>query len=140
MDYLNWDTLNTVTLEGTKNIFGFDLPLQLNWHDSWQYKIGVTRYFDNGWFVSAGYFFSSSTTSSEYYTPAVPDTDLHVASLGFGRNGEHWHWALAGQIIAGSPRNITATAGNTDAFTGVSAAGKYQLFVPTVTLSVGYHF
>lgn len=140
VDYLNWDTLNTVNLKGTKNLFGFDLPLQLNWRDSWQYKIGVTRYFDNGWFVSAGYFYSTATTSSEFYTPAVPDTDLHVGSIGFGRNGEHLRWALAAQIIAGPERNISASAGNTDPFTGVSAAGKYQLFVPAVTFSVGYRF
>ena len=140
VDYINWDTLNTVTLKGTKNIFGFDLPLQLNWHDSWQYKFGVTRNFDNGWFVSAGYYFTSDTAPNSYFTPAVPDTDLHVGSIGFGRNGERWSWALAGQIIAGPKRSITAAPGNTDPFTGVSAAGKYQLFIPTVTLSVSRKF
>lgn len=140
VDYINWNTLGTVSLTGTKNIFGFDLPLQLNWHDSWQYKFGVTRYLENGWFVSAGYFFSSDTTSSAYFTPAVPDTGLHVGSLGFGHKGEHWHWALAGQIITGPARTINADAGNSNPFTGESAAGKYQLFVPTATFSVGYHF
>ncbi len=130
VDYINWDTLNTVTLDGTRNIFGVDLPLQLDWHNSWQVKFGATRYFNDGWYMSAGYFFSSSTTSSEHYTPAVPDTDLHVGSLGLGRNFEHWHWALAGQIIAGPTRTITTTA----------AAGTYQIFVPTLTFSVGYRF
>lgn len=140
VDWINWDTLGTVTLNGTKNIFGRDLPLQLNWHDSWQYKFGITRYFDDGWFVSAGYFFSSDTTSSAYFTPAVPDTDLHVASLGFGHKGIHWYWALAGQIITGPNRTINGDAGNTNPFTGESAAGKYHLFVPTAVLSIGYHF
>jgi len=140
VDYINWDTLNTVNLEGTRNIFRSDLPLPLNWHDSWQYKLGVTRYFDDGWFVSAGYFFSSDTTSSTYYTPAVPDTALHVGSVGFGHDGKRWHWALAGQIIAGPKRNISAAPGNTNPITTVSAEGKYQLFVPTLTFSVGYSF
>ena len=140
VDYINWNTLGTVTLSGTKNIFGFDLPLQLNWHDSWQYKFGVTRCFNDGWYASAGYFYSSDTASSADYTPAIPDTDLHVGSIGFGRNGEHWHWALAGQVIAGPVRTIYATSGNTDPFTGVSAAGKYQLWVPTVSFSIGYRF
>jgi long-chain fatty acid transport protein len=140
LDYINWDTLNTVTLAGTKNIFGFDLPLKLDWHDSWQYKFGVTRYFDGGWFVSAGYFFTSDTTSAANFTPAVPDTGLHVGSLGFGRNSERWSWALAGQIIAGPARTIAAAPGNTNPYTGVSAAGKYQLFIPTVTFSVSRKF
>lgn len=140
LDWINWNPLGTVTLAGTKNIFGFNLPLQLNWHDSWQYKFGVTRYFNHGWFASAGYFFTSDTASSQYFTPAVPDTNLHVGSIGFGHHGRDWHWALAGQIIAGEPRTITAAPGNSNPFTGASSAGTYQLFIPTVTLSVTYTF
>jgi long-chain fatty acid transport protein len=143
VDWINWSTLNTVAFNGTKNIAllgGQDLVLPFYWHDSLQYKFGVTRYFEGGWFVSAGYFFSSDTTSSTYFNPAVPDTDLHVGSLGFGHNGEHWHWALAGQIIAGPERTIAQDTGNTNPYTSESAAGKYQLFVPTLTASVSYHF
>jgi long-chain fatty acid transport protein len=135
VDYINWSTLGTVTLNGTRNIFGVDLPLVLNWHDSWQYKFGVTRYFDNAWFVSAGYFYSTDTTSSSSYLAGVPDTNLHVGSLGFGRNGEHWRWAVAGQLIAGPSRTIDEGAGNPAA-----AAGSYRLVVPTLSVSVGYRF
>ena len=90
--------------------------------------------------MSAGYFFSTETTSSGNYTPAVPDSDLHVGSLGVGRNGEHFHWALAAQLIAGDSRNIPATGGTANPFTAASAAGNYQIFVPAVTFSVGYRF
>lgn len=140
VDYINWDSLNTITLSGTKNIFGFDLPLQLNWRDSWQYKFGVTRYFEKGWYASAGYFYSTETAPNETFTPAVPDTALNVASLGFGHEGNHWHWALAGQLIIGPQRNISTTANNQNPFTGATPAGKYQLVVPTLTISVGYRF
>ena len=140
VDYINWDTLNNVQLNGTHNLFGTDLTLPLNWHDSWQYKLGVTRYFDDGWFVSAGYFFTSDTSSNDDYTPGVPDSDLHVGSVGFGRDCRHWHWAIAGQIIVGPERSVAPAAGNTDPYTHVSAAGNYQLFIPTVSLSVGYRF
>ena len=139
VENIDWN-IGTLNLAGTKNIFGFNLALPLNWHPSWQYKLGVTRQLGDGWFVSAGYFFSSDTTSESNFTPAVPDTELHVGSLGFGHNGARWHWALAGQIIAGPERTIRAGAGNTDPFTGVSAAGKYSIFVPAVTVSVGYRF
>lgn len=138
VDWANWDTLNTVTLKGSKSIFGADLPLQFNWHDSWFYEIGVTRYFDKGWFVSAGYFFSGDTTSGKYFTPAVPDTDLHVGSLGVGRKGKRWDWTAAAQIITGPARAINNTQPNP--FTGESANGKYQLVVPTLSFSVNYHF
>jgi long-chain fatty acid transport protein len=138
VDWSGWSTVNTVMLNGTKNIFGVNLPLQLNWQDSWLYELGVTRYFDNGWYASAGYFYSTDTTSSKYFTPFVPDTKLHVGSLGFGHKGERWQWSLAGQIIAGPERTIDNSQPNP--FTGQSANGKYQLFVPTVSFAVGYHF
>jgi long-chain fatty acid transport protein len=131
VDYINWDTITSLNLNGSKNIFGANLVLPLNWHDSFQYKFGVTRSFENGWFVSAGYFFTSDTTSDTDFTPAVPDTDLHVGSAGFGRNGEHWHWAVAAQLIAGEGRTINAPN---------PAAGNYSLFIPTGTFSVGYRF
>ena len=134
VDYINWSPLQTVTLSGTRNLFGIDLPLNLGWHDSWQYKFGVTRYLDNGWFVSAGYFYSSDTASAANFTPAIPDTNLNVGSLGFGRDGEHWNWAVAGQIIAGPQRAIAQIPQS------AVGAGTYQLFVPTLSISVGYHF
>jgi long-chain fatty acid transport protein len=137
-DWSNWSTLNTVALKGTKNIFGADLPLQLHWHDSWFYELGVTRYLKNGWSVSAGYFFCQDTSPSKYFTPAIPDTDLHVGSLGVTHKGERWNWAVAGQIITGPSREINNSQSNP--FTGQSANGKYRLFIPTLSVSLGYHF
>lgn len=138
VDWANWDTLDTVKLRGTKNIFGADLPLTFNWHDSWFYEIGATRYLANGWSVSAGYFFSGDTAGSKNYTPAIPDTDLHVGSLGVSHKGEHWTWAAAAQIITGPAREVNNSQPNP--FTGESANGKYQLFVPTLSVSLAYHF
>lgn len=138
VDWSNWESLRTVTLSGTKNIFGFDLPLQLNWRDSWFYEIGLTRYFGAGWFASAGYFYCTETAPGKNFTPAIPDTDLHVASLGVGHDGKQWRWALAMQIIAGPARSVTDSQPNP--FTGESANGKYRLFIPTLSLSLGRHF
>jgi long-chain fatty acid transport protein len=139
VDYTDWNTLNTVVLKGTSNLgFPIDLPLQFNWHESWFYEVGATRYFDNGWYASAGYFFSSETATSQYFTPAIPDTALHVGSIGVGRKGEHWRWAVAAQIITGPARDVNNSQPNP--FTGESANGSYQLFVPTVSFSAGYQF
>jgi long-chain fatty acid transport protein len=145
-DYTDWSTVNTITFEGTKNLHigsaigipDFDLPQQLDWHGSWLYEFGVTRYLDNGWFVSAGYFYSGETTPTKTYTPAVPDTVLHVGSLGFGHSGERWTWAVAAQIIAGPARKVTDSQPNP--FSGETANGSYQLFVPTVSVSLSYKF
>jgi len=139
VNWTDWQTLKTVTLNGTKNNPYFasigNLALAFDWHGSWFYELGATRYFDNGWFASAGFFFSSETTSSQDFSPAVPDTDLYIGSVGFGHKGEHWHWALATQIIAGPARILDNSQPSQ-----VPANGSYQLFVPTVSVSAGYHF
>lgn len=138
VDYTDWNTLNTVNLEGTSAIFGFDLPLQLDWHESWFFELGVTRQLDDGWFVSAGYFYSSETAPSSTYTPAIPDTALHVASFGVGHQTDKWRWVVAGQLIAGGKRNITDSQRNP--YTLESADGKYQLIVPTLSVSLARKF
>ena len=138
VDWTDWNTVDTVRLKGTSAIFGTDLPLQLNWHASWLYELGVTRFLDNNWFVSAGYFYCSDTTSDQFFTPAVPDTKLHVGSVGFGHKGQRWDWAVAAQLIAGPERNIKNSQPNP--FTGESGNGRYRLFIPTISVSLGYHF
>jgi hypothetical protein len=71
---------------------------------------------------------------SQTYTPAIPDTALHVASFGIGRQGEKWRWVVASQLIAGAKRDINDS--QTNPFTNESANGKYQLIVPTLSISV----
>lgn len=137
VDYTDWNTLNTVLLRGTSAIFGIDLPLQFNWHESWFYQLGVTRQFDDGWFASAGYFYSTETVPSEMFTPAIPDTKLHVASLGVGRQGENWRWVVAAQLIAGPKRDIVNSQ---PSLIGESANGKYQLIVPALSVSLTRQF
>jgi long-chain fatty acid transport protein len=139
VDYSDWDTLNTVTLEGTSNLgFPIDLPLQLDWKGSWLFEFGVTRQLKNGWWVGAGYFYCTETAPNETFTPAIPDTVLHVGSVGFGHKGQRWQWAVAAQIIAGPTRKISGNQGNP--FTGENANGGFQLVAPTISVSVGYRF
>jgi hypothetical protein len=61
-----------------------------------------------------------------------------VGSIGVGRKGARWNWTVAAQLITGPARNVQNSQPNP--FTGESADGKYQLFVPTVSFSVGYRF
>lgn len=133
VDYTDWDTLNTLTFKGTSSLLGNDATLPLDWHGSWFYQAGVSYFFDSGYYVSAGYFFSSETTSEKYFNPAVPDTNLNVGSVGFGYKGKHWRWAVAAQIIAGPYREIDNAAASV-------VDGKYQLWTPTLSASLGYHF
>lgn len=107
--------------------------LPLYWQSSFFYEFGVTRQLGAGYFISAGYYFCEASTPNTYYTPLVPDTDLHVGSIGFGHKGEHWDWAFAGQLIGGSFRDVQGAA-------VPSVDGRYRLVTPTISASIGYHF
>lgn len=134
IDWTDWDTLDSVTFNGTSKMFGRNLSLPFSWESSFLYELGVTRYLSGGLFVSTGYFFSQNSTSDRYFNPMVPDTDLHVASLGFGYKGKRWHWAVSGQIITGPSRTVD------NSLLGASANGKYHWFNQAVNLSLAYHF
>ena len=127
VDWTDWNTLNSVKFAGVAS------PLVLNWESSFFYEFGATRYLKNGYYVSAGYFFSEQTTTEATFTPIVPDTDLHIGSLGVGRKGERWDWAIAAQLIAGPSRTI-------DNHVNSTVNGRYQLWTPTLSFSLGYHF
>jgi long-chain fatty acid transport protein len=126
VDYTDWDTVKNAVIGGIGT-------LTLNWRSSFFYEFGVTRQLGKGYFVNAGYFFSEASTPDKNYTPLVPDTDLHVGSLGFGHRGRRWDWALAGQLIGGTYRTVSGAADPT-------VNGRYRLFTPTISLAVGYHF
>jgi len=132
VDWADWTSVQNLSLQGTP------VPVQnrtLDWQSSFMYEFGVTRYFDNGYYLSAGYFYSQASTSTQFFTPMVPDTNLHIGSLGGGYKGRIWSWALALQIIGGGWRSVAV-----DPSVNQSVNGEYKLFTPTLSFTVGYHF
>jgi long-chain fatty acid transport protein len=126
IDWTDWNRTQNLTIQGITSV-------PLNWQSSFFYEAGVTRQLGRGYYASAGYFFCEASTPSQYYTPLVPDTDLHVGSLGVGRKARHWDWAAALQIIGGAYRTVSGDV-------TPSADGRYRLITPTLSVSVGYHF
>ncbi len=126
VDWTDWDVVDRLAVRGVTT-------RPLDWKASFFYEFGVTRQLAKGYFASAGYFYSQQSTSERYFIPTVPDTDLHVGSLGVGFKGKQWQWAIAGQIIAGPWRRINDNVNPT-------VNGRYRLFTPTLSVSAGYHF
>jgi long-chain fatty acid transport protein len=102
------------------------------------YELGVSRSFKNGWFVNAGYFFSGNSVPARNFNPVVPDTDLHIGSLGFGHKGPRWRYAMSFQIITGPSRRVRNS--QSTSLVGASADGDYRWFNPALNVSVGYRF
>ena len=145
-NYTGWNSFDTVTIEQSpppvNNPFHQNIPVNLGWQASWMYEFGVTRYFDNGWHVSAGYVFNENSVPDAYYTPLAADMDRHFFSIGTGYKGKRFDFDITYQFGYGPAHTVTgSTPSSTPGqFAGESADGKYDFVSHAVMLTVGMHF
>ncbi|MGA2853654.1 MAG: outer membrane protein transport protein, partial [Verrucomicrobiota bacterium] len=113
-NYTGWNSFDTVNIEESPpvdgNIFKTTMPVNLGWQGSWMYEFGVTRYFDNGWHVSAGYVFNENSVPNQYYTPLAADMDRHFFSIGTGFNGKAFNFDIAYQFGYGPTHTVTGSS------------------------------
>lgn len=133
LDWTNWNRLNTVTVQKASGA----TALPFNWESGLFYEFGATRYFPNGWNVSAGYCFTENSTPDATYTPAVPDSDRHFYSAGVGYRSHRFTADLAWQYADGGTRRVT---GSPPSLIGATADGSYRNAINAISLSLGYKF
>jgi long-chain fatty acid transport protein len=92
VDWTDWDTLDAVVFKGTT---GGPQTFTLNYRSSFMYEFGATRKFCDKWFGSLGYIYSENSSPDKNFSPLVPDSDLHLVSVGLARKGERWDWAAS---------------------------------------------
>jgi long-chain fatty acid transport protein len=146
-NYTDWSSFGTVTIEQSpppvSNPLIQDIPLNLDWQASWMYEFGVTRYFDNGWHVSAGYVFNENSVPNQYYTPLAADMDRHFFSVGTGFKGKVFDFDVAYQLGYGPAHTVSGSTSSTAAITassGETADGTYHFISHAVFVSAGVHF
>jgi len=143
----DWSSFNTVTVEQSgppvSNPLINNVPVNLGWQASWMFEFGVTRYFDSGWHVSAGYAFNQSSVPDRYYTPLAADLDRHFFSVGTGFKGKRFDFDVAYQFGYGPAHTVNGSTSSTAAITassGETADGTYGFTSHAVIASVGMHF
>ena len=106
------------------------------------YELGVTRYFENHWHLSAGYVFNENSVPDAYYTPLVADLDRHFLSIGAGHKGRRFDFDVAYQFGYGPSHRVTgSTPSSTPGqFAGQNADGTYDFISHAVLVTVGLHF
>ncbi len=146
-DYTDWSSFGKTSIQQQTpvpyplNRTG-TIPVTLNWQSSWMYELGVTRYFDNGWHVSAGYVFDQNSVPDNYYTPLAADLDRHFFSVGTGFRGKRYSLDVAYQMGYGPARTVTgSTPSSTPGqFAGQSADGTYNFISHAIMLTAGRNF
>ena len=144
-DFSNWSSIDTMTIhQHQKPPFPVQqqIPVNLGFKDSWILKFGVTRYFDHGWYASAGYVFNQNSVPDDYYSPIVADLDRHFLTLGIGRKWSKYTVDLAYQFGYGPNRTVagSAPASAPTLFTGQTADGTYDFISHALLFSVGMRF
>jgi long-chain fatty acid transport protein len=143
-EYTDWSSLGNLTIhQSAPNIVVplSDIPLTLNWQSSWYYEFGVTRYFDNGWHISAGYVFNENSVANAHYTPLVSDLDRHFFSIGTGYKGKKLSFDIAYQFGYGPDHTVSGSAAPLGYPSSYHPAdGIYSFISHAVLLSVGWHF
>ena len=135
IEWTDWDAVNVTVLEGTP--FG-DVPFPLNYDSGFMYQLGVTRSFQQGYFLSAGYIYSENSSPDLNFTPLIPDADLHLWTIGFGRRGEESSWALAYAIAYNGGREVRGNSSSS--LIGESADGDYETLNHAINLSYQFSF
>ncbi len=147
-NYTDWSSFGTTTIyqQGTAP-FGFpqNIPVNLDWQPSWMYEFGVTRYFDNGWHISAGYVYNQSSVPDTYYEPLAADLNRHFFSIGAGFKGKRLNFDIAYQFGYGPDHTVTGSTppivfSNFGSPIPHPADGTYGFISHAVLVTVGIHF
>ena len=142
-DYTDWSSFGTITIrQATPNNNVQPNPaFTLDWQASWMYEFGVTRHFDNGWHMSAGYLFNENSVPDAHYTPLAADLDRHFFSVGAGRKGKRLDFDVVYQFGYGPAHTVTGSTPSTvGQIAGQTADGTYEFTSHAVLLTVGFRF
>jgi len=148
-DYTDWSSFGTTTIYQAPDVnpdIVRDIPVTLDWQPSWMYEFGVTRYFDNGWHVSAGYVFSENSVPDAYYSPLAADLDRHFFSVGTGFKAKRFSFDVAYQFGYGPAHTVTGSSPSANPLVlggpgpTETADGKYEFISHAVMVTVGLQF
>jgi long-chain fatty acid transport protein len=145
-NYTGWQSFDTVTIEQApppvRRPFNQNIPVHLEWQASWMYELGVTRYFDNGWHVSAGYVFNENSVPDQYYTPLAADLNRNFFSAGFGYSGKRLDFDIAYQLGVGFKNDVSGSQSSTKSgvLSGQNADGTYGFSSSAIIATMGVHF
>jgi long-chain fatty acid transport protein len=130
LDWANWGSLKQITLMNTA---AGNVPITLNYQNSFMYELGVTRQLGKGYFGSVGYIFNANSSPDANFNPLIPDSNLQLGSIGFGHHGKWWDWAVAYHFGYNGGRTVQSSA-------NPLVDGTYKTFNNAVNLAATFKF
>lgn len=132
IEWTNWDKVNDLTIS---NDF-YTQDVALNWESGFLMDIGATRYFENGWNVSAGYTFVENAVPDGEFTPLAPDADRSFLNFGVGRKYDNISWQFVYQFSFDTKRKLTSSPSDPS----FPINGEYDIASQSIAFSLSYSF
>ena len=130
LDWADWDSVKQIMFQNTG--FG-NVPLTLDYRSSFMYQFGATRQLGKGYFVSVGYIYNENSSPDANFNPIIPDSNLQLGSIGFGRHGKRWDWAIAYHFGYNGGRTVQNDSNTT-------ADGTYKTFNNAFDIAATFKF
>jgi long-chain fatty acid transport protein len=105
----------------------------LNYRSGFMYEFGATRQLGKGYFASVGYIYSENSSPDVNFNPLIPDANLQLGSVGFGRHGRHWDWAIAYHFAFNGGHTVQNDS-------NALADGTYKTFNNAFNISTTFKF
>ena len=136
IEWLDWDSLNTLKLKGAMFPPSGVVPLVFNWQSNFIYELGLTYRTGGGYILAIGYDYNGNSQPDETYQPGVADADRHWFNTGIGKHYDDWMWFLSYQF-GYSNRTVRDNPPNP---IGATTNGEYKARHHAVVLSWGQNF
>ena len=108
-----------------------------NWDDAWIFALGGEYLVNPQLAVRCGYSYQQNVVPEKTFDPSVPDSDLHVFTIGLGYTIEKVTIDLAYGLGFYEKRNIDNDVG-TDI--GTTVDGTYDSLIQYIGMTLGYKF
>lgn len=130
IDWTDWDDVDQIPIQ---SLF-INQIWPLNYKSSFMYEFGVTRKLPKDFFVSVGYFYSENSSPDQDYNPIIPDSALHLGSIGVGQKRARWEWTIAYHFGYNPGHEVTG------ATTFPDANGTYRILNHAINIAAGFKF
>ena len=132
IDWYQWSKFSQLNLVFTDRP---DLTQSIveNYKNSWQYRMGLERRFNETWTARGGYFFDQSPAPAESVSPLLPDADRNGFALGGTWKSGRFHADAAMWYLLSPSRS-------TEGINRDSYDGTYKSHAVTLGIFLGYSF
>jgi len=148
----DWNSTDRMTLELQQPFLGQPtVTIPRDWHSSWAYNLGGQYQANDNLAINLGYLYGENAVPDSTFEPIIPDSDVHLFTVGAER--KFGAWTLAGALACeyhdsrhkrndlGDPIGSAVASSIANQPVVVDTAnGKYDSDIYLIGISLGYKF